>query len=564
MTALVTKHLSLVAGAPDGVKKLRELILDLAIQGRLLPQDPNDEPAEALLSKLTNDRQKQVRSKTIRAAKGILPALRDDVRFSIPRDWAPVRLGEIGDWGAGATPARSNPAYYGGATPWFKSGELTSDLIDAAEESVTDLALKECSLRLNQPGDVLIAMYGATIGKTAILAVPATTNQAVCACTPFEGVYNRFLLIVLKALKRQFVGQGAGGAQPNISKEKIVATAIGLPPELEQHRIVAKVDELMALCDRLEADQADAEAAHAQLVQALLDSLTQVTDAAEFRASWQRLSEHFHTLFTTEASIDALKQTVLQLAVMGKLAVQSQDDEPAEVLLSRIQEHKKSLVAAGALRKQRPLPAVDPASVPYELPKGWTWVRWDSVTWKIGDIDHKMPETTTDGIPFVSPRDFYPGNVIDFDGAKRVAQEDYERLSAKIKAERGDLIYPRYGTIGENMIVDVDRDFLVSYSCAVIKVAHEFIEPMYQFYCSLSACIRRQAKAAENKTTQANVGIKSIQEFLFPLPPLAEQRRIVAKVDELMALCDQLKAQLSDARKHHEKLAQALVERAIS
>lgn len=131
-----------------------------------------------------------------------------------------------------------------------------------------------------------------------------------------------------------------------------------------------------------------------------------------------------------------------------------------------------------------------------------------------------MPNTTSEGVPFVSPRDFYPGNVINFDGAKRVSVEDFERLSAKIKAERGDLIYPRYGTIGENILVDVERDFLVSYSCAVIKVAHGFIDPIYQFYVSMSGCIRKQAKAAENRTTQANVGIKSIQQYLFPIPLL--------------------------------------------
>lgn len=124
-----------------------------------------------------------------------------------------------------------------------------------------------------------------------------------------------------------------------------------------------------------------------------------------------------------------------------------------------------------------------------------------------------MPEPDPGGVPFVSPRDFYPGNVIDFDGAKKIARSDHERLSAKIRAERGDLIYPRYGTIGENVLVMDDREVLVSYSCAVIKVANGFMEPRYQFYVSLSGCIRKQAKAAENKTTQANVGIKSIQEL---------------------------------------------------
>ena len=175
-----------------------------------------------------------------------------------------------------------------------------------------------------------------------------------------------------------------------------------------------------------------------------------------------------------------------------------------------------------------------------------------------------MPETDPNGVPFVSPRDFYPGNVIDFDGAKRVSRSDYQRLSAKIRAERGDLIFPRYGTIGENVLVTVDQEFLVSYSCAIIKVAHGFIDPRYQFYVSLSSCIRSQAKAAENKTTQANVGIKSIQQFLFPVPPLAEQHRIVAKIDEMLKICADIKSRLAAARAKHAQLAEALAAQALA
>lgn len=155
--------------------------------------------------------------------------------------------------------------------PWFKSGELVADFISVSEETVTELALKECSLRRNKPGDVLIAMYGATIGKTAILNVEGTTNQAVCACTPFNGVFNKYLLLTLKAMKSNFIGQGAGGAQPNISREKIVATATGLPPLAEQHRIVAKVDQLMALCDQLKTRLNQARQLNEQLASTLVE-----------------------------------------------------------------------------------------------------------------------------------------------------------------------------------------------------------------------------------------------------------------------------------------------------
>ncbi|QGF95576.1 restriction endonuclease subunit S [Pseudomonas sp. CFSAN084952] len=272
------------------------------------------------------------------------------------------------------------------------------------------------------------------------------------------------------------------------------------------------------------------------------------------------LTDNLPLLTGAPNGIQKLRELILELAVRGKLVPHDASDEPASELLKRIAAEKTQLVAEGKLKKQKALADVSESEKPFALPVGWTWEFWDTIALKIGDIDHKMPNTTSEGVPFVSPRDFYPGNVINFDGAKRVSVEDFERLSAKIKAERGDLIYPRYGTIGENILVDVERDFLVSYSCAVIKVAHGFIDPIYQFYVSMSGCIRKQAKAAENRTTQANVGIKSIQQYLFPIPPLAEQHRIVAKVDELMALCDHLETQQADAESAHARLVQALLD----
>jgi type I restriction enzyme S subunit len=272
------------------------------------------------------------------------------------------------------------------------------------------------------------------------------------------------------------------------------------------------------------------------------------------------LTDNLPLLAGSPNGIQKVRELILELAVSGKLVPRDASDEPASELLKRIAAEKTRLVAEGKLKKQKEIADISGSEKPFALPVGWTWAFWDTIALKIGDIDHKMPDTTSEGIPFVSPRDFYPGNVINFEGAKRVSVEDFERLSAKIKAERGDLIYPRYGTIGENILVEVERDFLVSYSCAVIKVAHGFIDPIYQFYVSMSGCIRKQAKAAENKTTQANVGIKSIQQYLFPIPPLAEQHRIVAKVDELMALCDRLEARQADAESAHIRLVQALLD----
>lgn len=176
----------------------------------------------------------------------VIESIDETLPFEIPNSWEWVRLGEIGDWGAGATPQRGNPEYYNNGTiPWLKTGELNNDYIYDSEEKISEIALEKCSLRYNQIGDILIAMYGATIGKLGIVGKPLTTNQACCACTPHAGIYNEYLFYLLMANKDNFIKMGFGGAQPNISREKIINFLAPIPPLAEQHRIVKKLKEVL-------------------------------------------------------------------------------------------------------------------------------------------------------------------------------------------------------------------------------------------------------------------------------------------------------------------------------
>jgi len=265
------QHFDRVAEAPDAIPRLRRFILDLAVRGKLVPQDPNDEPAAELLKWVKMEKARLMKEGKIKKEQP-LPALDEfEVPFATPKNWMWAQLGEIGDWGSGSMPPRGNSEYYGGDVTWLKSGELGDSLaLKGSEEKVTNLALQKCSFRLNQPGDVPIAMYGATTGKLAMLSEPAVTNQAVCGCTPFDGILNRYLFLYLLSRREDFHAQSEGGAQPNISKVKIVLSPFALPPLAEQHRIVAKVDELMALCDQLEIQPPPTEADSRRLLEAVL------------------------------------------------------------------------------------------------------------------------------------------------------------------------------------------------------------------------------------------------------------------------------------------------------
>ena len=230
---------------------LKKSVLQQAIMGKLDTRNDDDEPASVLLKRIKEEKAKLIKEKKIKKEKPLAPITDEEKPFDIPESWEWVRLGEIGDWGAGATPAKGNMDYYNNGTiPWLRTGDLNNGIVNDVEMRITEKALSECSLRICNVGDVLIAMYGATIGKVAIAGVKMTTNQACCACTPLY-LYNKYLLYFLQANKDVFTKMGAGGAQPNISKEKIIKSLFPLPPLAEQHRIVEKIEELLPLIDEM-------------------------------------------------------------------------------------------------------------------------------------------------------------------------------------------------------------------------------------------------------------------------------------------------------------------------
>ena len=280
-------------------KALRQKILDLAIHGKLVPQDPNDEPASVLLERIKAEKERLIKEGKIKRSKKSAKASDtphyENVPFEVPEGWMWTTLGVIGTWQSGGTPSRSNKSYYGGNIPWLKTGDLNDGYITHIPEFITEEAVVNSSAKLNPVGSVLIAMYGATIGKLGILTFPATTNQACCACIEYDAIDPMFLFYFLLSQRTAFIAKGGGGAQPNISKEIIVKTYIPLPPFLEQQRIVAEIERWFSLIDIIENGKND------------LQNIIKQT-----------------------------KNKILDLAIHGKLVSQDPNDEPAIELLKRI------------------------------------------------------------------------------------------------------------------------------------------------------------------------------------------------------------------------------------
>ncbi|WP_306603111.1 restriction endonuclease subunit S [Azonexus sp.] len=552
-----------IANAPGGIERLRELVLHLAVTGKLVEQNATDECAKELLARMRQYASVGNPKKRGRASKKVnSKQLYAD--GDMPPNWVFVELGELGDWGAGSTPSRRNSSYYGGTIPWFKSGELKADYITSSEEFVSELALKECSLRLNIPGDVLIAMYGANIGQTSIVGVKSTTNQAVCACTPHNGLNNRFLLLTLRAMKNYFIGLGAGGAQPNISKEKIVATCIGLPPSEEQSRIVAKLDELMALCDTLEAQQQARRELQNKLRQSTLQAVANATSPHELQTTWARLADNFGRLFHGQDDVDDLRKAVLDLAVSGYLSNLDELDEPASVLKGKILAAKERGIADGSFFRKKHVK-------PEELVETTLPAHWASIT-----LDEAISTIDAGWSPACLPSardDENKWGVLKTTAVQvlRFLPHEHKELPASLdprpqyQIEVGDILITRAGPknrVGICCVVDAAPPrLMISDKLIRFHIVDDLINPRFVALCLSAGEPGRIVERLKSgmADSQMNISQDKLRSITIPLPPIEEQQRILTKIEAFMKVVDVYSERLRKSHRLAEQAAAATV-----
>ena len=547
---LLEAHFDTAFSAPVGIARLRELILTLAMQGKLVEQDPNDPPASKLLKEIEAEKQRLVKAGIIKKPKPLPPIKPEEVPYELPQGWECVRLGDIGIWKSGSTPSRSNTSFYGGDIPWVKSGEVKQGRIKTTDESITQKALDKCSLHINEKGSILVAMYGANIGEVGILEIRAATNQAVCACKTYTNIDENYLLNLITSLKPYFISQGAGAAQPNISREKIVATIFPLPPLPEQRRIVASIDQLMTRCDELEKLRKEREekrlAAHAAAIKHLLDT----PDGS----AWDFIGQHFGELYTVKENVAELRKAILQLAVMGHLVPQDPNDPPASELLKEIEAQKQRLAKAGLIKKPKPLPPIKPEEVPYELPQGWEWVRLGSIgIWKSGSTPSRSNTSFYGGdIPWVKSGEVKQGRIKSTE--ETITRTALDKCPLQIN-EKGSVLVAMYGAnIGEVGILEIEA--ATNQAVCACKTYTNFDEN-YLLYLitSLKPYFLSQGAGA----AQPNISREKIVATIFPLPPASEQHRIVARIDQLMTSCDTIDQRIDAASTKQTELLNAVM-----
>ena len=536
-----------------GVKKLRELILDLAVRGLLVPQDPNDEPASVLLKKIVAEKDRLIKSGKIKRSKPSEPIPPSEDLFDLPKNWAWERLKtfsilENGDRGKNY-PNKS--ALVDSGVPFVNAGHLVNGQINDIEMTfITEGRYKILSGGKFRIDDILFCLRG-SLGKVAL--VKSIERGAIASSLVIirilSNIFSRYLLLVLSSsYTKQLIEEfNNGTAQPNLSSRDLSNFIIPIPPQAEQHRIVAKVDELMALCDTLEQQQEDSIQAHETLVEALLEALTDAIDADAFQAAWQRISEHFDVLFTTEHSIEKLKETILQLAVMGKLVPQDPNDEPASVLLASILAEKERFTQEGTLRKQKIPSKLHDQIVTPSPPAGWIETAFGEVMFNLDA--QRVPLS-------VEMRRHRKGDY-DYYGASGVIDQidDYlfDKPSLLIGEDGANLVNR------STPIAFIARGkYWVNNHAHVLGALHEIMLQYVEIHINAISLIPFITGMAQPKMNQAKMNSIPIL-----LPPLAEQHRIVAKVDELMALCDQLNESFQQAQQTQIHLTDAVVENAL-
>jgi type I restriction enzyme S subunit len=570
------QHFERISEAPDAIPRLRRFILDLAVRGKLVEQNPNDEPAAELLKRIQAEKTQLVREGKIKDQEPLAKIADDEIGFDLPANWFPSRTGDLLTVIRGASPRpKGDPKYFSvEKTPyhWIKISDIRKHSIGRVlydtDEFLTKAGMEKSVLL---PKGTLVMTNSATIGVPIFLGFDGGCIHDGYLAFPYfpdSEISKDFFFILFQTLQSYAVKMARGMAQLNLNTGLVRNFPLGLPPFAEQHRIVAKVDELMALCDQLEVAKTEREQSRDRLVAASLHHLNSPADVAEantsdaFRDHARFYFNHLPHLTTRPEHIKQLRQTILNLAVRSKLVNQDPNDEPAAVLHQRLIAEAKSYAVQNAIAQPR-LDSVVEQAAPFASPPGWIWARLASLFKFITDGDHQPPPKSESGVAFLTIGNVTTGR-LDFSNCRFVPQDYFDSVAPYRRPAKGDILYTVVGaTYGRPALVETDRTFCVQRHIGILKPTSE-VQLKYLRLLLASPLVYEQATRNLTGTAQPTIPLRPLRNFLVPLPPLAEQHRIVAKVDELMVLCDQLEVQLTTTEADSRRLLEAVLHEALA
>ena len=567
------KHFDLLAEAPNGVQKLRELILDLAVRGKLVPQDANDEPAAVLLERIKKEKERLVKEGKVKKDKLSQSIIAEEIPYKLPTNWQWTKLCEIGLINprnevddskiASFIPMNLIPQSYNKEIRYEvrKWADIKKGFTHFADGDVVLAKITPCFQ--NRKSTVIYGLKNSVGAGTTELHVYRPINNLI---------NPEYVLLYLKSA--EFINNGISkltgtAGQKRVPNEYFAENPFPLPPLAEQKRIVTKVDELMKLCDELEARQKKKQETRILINNAALNKLLTADTPETFTKNWQRIGDNFDILYSAPENIGKLRQAILQLAVMGKLVPQNANDEPAAVLLERIKKEKERLVKEGKVKKEKSLPAIKDDEIPFDLPIGWEWVRFGEIILYIesgwSPMCEKRPKEGKEwGVLKVSAVTWDRFNPFE-NKALPISLDPKPEHEVKV----GDFLMSRANTsqlIGKSVIVENTPTHLLM-SDKLLRVAFSAFTEKTFFNLYNNSPIARDyyaKKASGTSISMRNISREQIHEMPVPLPPLAEQKRIVTKVDKLMKLCDELETKLTQTQTEREKIINAAVKQLLT
>lgn len=476
-------------------QELKNSILQLAIQGKLVPQRAEEGTAEELYNQIQAEKQKLIKAGKIKKEKPLSEITDDEKPFEIPYSWKWVRISDIAYLNSGNQYEENSNGFF-----YLKVADM--NIIDNKIEIVTS------SRKANIPETELIPINSiifpkrggaiSTNKKRLVLKFPIGIDSNTMAMSIIE---PKIMPYIIKWFLNIDLGKLASGTSvPQINNKDIYPLIVPLPPLAEQKRIIAKIEKLLPYVERYEK-------AYNEL---------------------QQLNKRFP---------GDLQKSVLQLAIQGRLVPQRAEEGNAEDLYQKIQAEKEKLVKERKIKKEKPLPPITDDEKPFEIPESWKWVRLNELCKSISDGDHQPPPQVSNGYPFLVISNISSGK-IDFSNTRYVSESYFNSLPNERVAKKGDILFTVTGSLGIPIKVEDDKEFCFQRHIALLKV---LIKIDCLNYFLRTPMVQLQCNKVATGTAQKTIGLKSLRNLLIPLPPLAEQKRIVAKIEELLPLCDKLK-----------------------
>jgi type I restriction enzyme, S subunit len=557
-------HFDTIAEAPGGIAQLRALILNLAVRGKLVPQNLEDEPAQKLLLKIATTRKELVQN----GIKGLPKTTSsiDECLDELPSGWQWVRVGNLTQkLGAGSTPQGGKQVYVGSGIKFIRSQNVWNNglLLDDVAYISPEIHQK-MNNTVVQPGDVLLNITGASMGRSALVSADfdeANVSQHVAIVRPILQEMNQWihLYLISPMTFGNIMDVQVGISREGLSMTRLKDFFIPLPPLAEQKRIVEKVNELMALCDRLATAKQTRDDLRQKLRGSAISALMNAETDEALEKSWAIVRDNWHALSQDPKDVDGLRKSVLQLAVRGALTHQDPNDEASSILLERISNSKKELVQRGKLKKS--IFSNEPLTEKFfELPETWKWARLDDIALQITDGEHATPPRISNPeVPLGTAKNVRDG-FLDLSNTDYVSIETAEKCWKRCKPSHNDILMVCVGaTTGRLCLVKEPSGFVIVRSVALIRPFADFVYPEYIALAINSPLLQQQVWSNVKQSAQPCLYINRMQILILPIPPLAEQKRIVAKVDELMQMCDQLEASLRQSQQRASALAASAI-----